>query len=191
MGALAGASVLLYHHYVDSFQFLAFAFVAAVVGGFVFAAVVTVVVSDVRYRASLPKARSAPLVYESPRETSPSEAVKPLDPREIDLLTVSRILKLFGWLSAVICLPAATFGMISVWPAPVARLYALAVLLTAGQVAACFGVAVRLRTPTKLVRVSAALLLCLGLPAFPLTFWALQGLFCLYRGSKARVVTTA
>jgi hypothetical protein len=190
-GGIAGAAVLLYHHYVDSFQFLLLAVGAAVVGGFVLVTGVMVVVSDLRYRASLPKVRSTPSVGESPLDVSPPQAVKPLEPREIDLLTVSKILRLFGWLSAVICFPAATFGLISVWPAAIARLYALAALLTAGQVAACFVVAGRLRNPTKLVRLAAAVLLCLELPAFPLTLWALQGLFCLYRGSRPGVAATA
>ena len=191
-GGIAGAAVLLYHHYVDSFQFLLLPFGAAVAGGFVLATGVMVVVSDLRYRASEPKVRSTPSVGESPPDRAPLLAVTPLEPREIDFLTVSRILRLFGWLSAVICVPAATFGLISVWPAAIAWLYALAVLLTAVQAGACFVVAGRLiRDPTKLVRLAAAALLCLELPAFPLTLWALQGLFCLYRGSKPGVAATA
>jgi hypothetical protein len=184
----AAGSVLTAYHFFGPFPNLGLAFVAAVVVAVVTTTAVQSMVRGVlhrRYQAGRrPRSsRSGQFNAATPEKAGYEEIFGPLrsTPAEVDLLVVAHTLRFLGSISAVVCLPITVRWCVIRMPSVAGWVMLLAAVLTAAQVIAFFAAARHLNAGHAWARRLATVLLVLELPAFPLTLFAVQALYLLYR----------
>lgn len=186
-GVLVAAAVVLVIYFIAPFPHLVLALTAAV-GLSVVATAVAQTLHRGRARPHHRECQSlqAEELLPSTLSDNAENALAPArsTASNVEFRTVANILRLFGCVAAVVCLPIAIRWCVVLLPRPAGRMMLLAAVLTAVQVIASF-VTARYLSSRAWARRSAAVLLLLELPAFPLTLFALQGLYFLWRGEKA------
>jgi hypothetical protein len=183
---LAAGSVLALHHFYEPFPNLGLALVAAVLGAVVATAVVQSIVRSVLrrcYQASRPPQSSRMGQFNDGGPETPDEEVvrSRSTPAEVHLRVVAYTLRFLGSVSAVVCLPVTIRFCVIRMPSAAGWVMLLAAVITAAQLIAFFAAARHLIAGRAWARRLATVLLVLELPAFPLTLFAGQALYLLYR----------